>query len=303
MRRSKNLMGLLFVSPWLFGLAVLIAYPFLASIFYSFTDYSVLQDPEWTGGENIATLTGDTVFWQSLKVVLLFAVFSIPLAVVAALSLAIMLDAGKRGVSAYRAIYYLPQLVPTVVVAILWMWLFNADFGLVNHILRVPLDAVNSLLKTSASPPGWLASPQWALWALVFMSVWQVGQMTVIYLAKIQDVPQELYEAADLDGAGFWSKVRHVTLPQISPIILFNVVMAIIGAFQVFTTPYIMTPDGGEARSTYFLSMYIFDLAFLDYRMGYACAVALVLFLVILGLTLLALRIARGRVYYASEEG
>ncbi len=302
MSRRKNLIGLLFVSPWLFGLAVLIAYPFLASLFYSFTDYSVLQDPQWTGAENITTLAGDSVFWQSLKVVLLFALFSIPLAVVAALSLAIMLSAGKRGVSAYRAIYYLPQLTPTVVVAILWVWLFNADFGLVNHILRVPLDAINAIFGSELTPPGWLASSKWALWALVFMSVWQVGQMTVIYLAKIQDVSQELYEAAELDGAGFWSKLRHVTLPQISPIILFNVVMAIIGAFQVFTEPYIMT-QGGPARATHFLSLYIFELAFLDYRMGYACAVALVLFLVILGLTLLALRIARGRVYYASKEG
>jgi multiple sugar transport system permease protein len=195
----------------------------------------------------------------------------------------------------YRAIFYLPQLVPTVVVAILWTWLFNAEFGLVNHILRPPL----SLL--GASPPGWLASSSWALPALVFMSMWQVGQMTIIYLAKIQDVPQELYEAASLDGAGFWSKTRHVTLPQISPIILFNVVMAIIGCFQVFTEPYIMT-GGGPARATHFLSLYIYKLAFEEYRMGYACAVALVLFLVILGLTMLALRLARGRVYYAGEE-
>jgi len=295
-QRRRNMVGLLFVSPWICGLGLFILYPFFASILYGFTDYSVLRDPEFVGTDNYAGIAADPIFWQSLKVVLVFAAFSIPLGVVTALSLSIMLDAGKRGVSIYRAIFYLPQLVPTVVVAILWTWLFNAEFGLVNHILRWPLQTF-----FGARPPGWLASTSWALPALVFMSMWQVGQMTIIYLAKIQDVPQDLYEAAALDGAGFWSKTWNVTLPQISPIILFNVVMAIIGCFQVFTEPYIMT-GGGPARATHFLSLYIYKLAFEEYRMGYACAVALVLFLIILGLTMLALRAARGRVYYAGEE-
>jgi multiple sugar transport system permease protein len=303
--RRRSLTGLLFASPWLAGLALFVLYPFMASVVYGFSDYSVMRDPRWVGGDNYAEMAGDPVFWQSLKVVLVFAAFSIPLGVVAALSLAIMLDAGKRGVSIYRAIFYLPQLVPTVVVAILWTWLFNAEFGLVNGLLRVPCGWINALLGLSGAralaPPGWLASSTWAIWALVFMSLWQVGQMAVIYLAKIQDVPQELYEAAALDGAGFWRKTWHVTLPQISPVILFNVVMAIIGCFQIFSEPFIMT-GGGPARSTHFLAMYIYRLAFEDYRMGYACAVALVLFVIILGLTMLALRIARGRVYYAGED-
>jgi multiple sugar transport system permease protein len=295
-QRLRNVMGLLFVSPWICGLCLFILYPFVASIFFGFTDYSVLRDPEFVGADNYTGMAADPVFWQSLKVVLIFAACSVPLGVVTALSLSIMLDAGKRGVSIYRAIFYLPQLVPTVVVAVLWTWLFNAEFGLINHLLRWPLQTV-----LGVDPPGWLASDSWALWALVFMSMWQVGQMTIIYLAKIQDVPQELYEAASLDGAGFWGKTWHVTLPQISPIILFNVVMAIIGCFQVFTEPYIMT-GGGPARATHFLSLYVYKLAFEEYRMGYACAVSLVLFLIILGLTMLALRMARGRVYYAGDE-
>jgi multiple sugar transport system permease protein len=298
-------MGLLFVSPWIAGLGLFLLYPFLASVCYGFTDYSVLRPPRFVGADNYTGMATDPVFWKSLWVVLLFALFSIPLGVVTALGLAITLDAGKRGVSVYRAIFYLPQLVPTVVVAILWTWLFNAEFGLVNHLLRVPCGWLNEIFslegKEAISPPGWLASSRWALWALVFMSLWQVGQMAIIYLAKIQDVPQDLYEAASLDGAGFWSKTWHITLPQISPIILFNVIMAIIGCFQVFTQPYIMT-GGGPARATHFLSLYIYKLAFEEYRMGYACAVALVLFLVILGLTMLALRVARSRVYYAGEE-
>ncbi|MHC4915616.1 MAG: carbohydrate ABC transporter permease [Planctomycetota bacterium] len=302
-RRGR--MGLLFVSPWIAGLGLFLLYPFLASVCYGFTDYSVLRPPRFVGADNYTGMATDPVFWKSLWVVLLFALFSIPLGVVTALGLAITLDAGKRGVSVYRAIFYLPQLVPTVVVAILWTWLFNAEFGLVNHLLRVPCGWLNEIFslegKEAISPPGWLASSRWALWALVFMSLWQVGQMAIIYLAKIQDVPQDLYEAASLDGAGFWSKTWHITLPQISPIILFNVIMAIIGCFQVFTQPYIMT-GGGPARATHFLSLYIYKLAFEEYRMGYACAVALVLFLVILGLTMLALRVARSRVYYAGEE-
>jgi multiple sugar transport system permease protein len=298
-------MGLLFVSPWIAGLCLFLLYPFLASVCYGFTDYSVLRPPRFVGADNYTGMAADPIFWKSLWVVLLFAAFSIPLGVVTALGLAITLDAGKRGVSIYRAIFYLPQLVPTVVVAILWTWLFNAEFGLVNHLLRIPCNWVNAIFhwegQDALSPPGWLASSRWALWALVFMSLWQVGQMAIIYLAKVQDVPQDLYEAASLDGAGFWSKTWHITLPQISPIILFNVIMAIIGCFQVFTQPYIMT-GGGPARATHFLALYIYKLAFEEYRMGYACAVALVLFMVILGLTLLALRVARNRVYYAGED-
>jgi len=291
MERRKNRIGFLFVLPWLIGLGLFILYPFLTAAARSFTDWPVLGEARGVGGENYSDLARDPIFWGSLKVVLLYAAFSIPLGVLLALSVSIALSAARRGVSIYRAIFYLPQLVPTVVVAILWMWLFNSKFGLVNGLLRT----------VGLAGPTWLASTRWALWVFVFMSLWQVGQMTIIYLAKIQDVPQELYEAAELDGAGFLGKLRHVTLPQISPIILFNVIMAIIAAFQVFTEPYIMT-GGDPERSTYFLSLYIWDLAFQEYRMGYACAVALVLFLIILGLTLLALRIARGRVYYAGRE-
>ena len=303
MNRRRNLTGLCFVLPWLVGLGLFILYPFLASIGYGLTNWSVLREPEWVGLGNFSQMARDAVFWQSLKVVLLYAAFSIPLGVLAALALAVMLSAARRGVSIYRAIYYLPQLVPTVVVAILWFWLFNSKYGVVNTLLRPVLDGLNAVTGAGLEEPTWLASTRWALWVFVFMSLWQIGQMTIIYLAKIQDVPQELYEAAELDGAGFFGKLRHVTLPQISPIILFNVIMSVILAFQVFTEPYVITRgEGGPARATHFLSLYIYNLAFKDLRMGYACAISFVLFLLILGLTVLALRIARGRVYYAGRE-
>jgi ABC-type sugar transport system permease subunit len=331
-------------------------------------------------------LTRDPVFRRVLGVTLVYAAVAIPLGVVAALTLALLLNARLRGLTFYRVVFYLPHLVPTVVVALLWLWLFNPEFGLLNLVLGrivaaadawtgrfVDLGAAREgALRWSAGAfaliivpvalwlagagrrtgprawrsavqaagwaaavlagltvlyalacrwlpidirklhaPGWLSdatpfpstvswAPAWALWAIVVMGLWGVGQMAVIYLAKLQDVPTDLYEAADIDGASWWQKTRHITLPLISPVILFNVVMAIIGTFQVFAEPYIMT-RGGPEDCTRFVAMFIYDQAFQYQRVGYASAVAWVLFLLIVGLTALAFRLSRRHVFYAGR--
>jgi multiple sugar transport system permease protein len=307
-RRWKHL---LFVSPWIVGLTLFTLYPFAASIWYSFHDFSVLTPPVWVGTGNYGEMAGDERFWRTLGNTGVYAALSIPAGLIVSLALALLMNAVKRGQVIYSVIFYLPHLVPAVASAILWMWIFNAEFGLLNNALRPLFDAANSVrawfdpaVATTAAlqwaPPAWLASTTWALPALVLMALWGVGQTAFIYLAKLQDVPIELYEAADIDGATTWQKIRHITLPTISPIIFFNVIMGIIGAFQVFTEPYLMT-KGGPAEATYFLPHYIYDSAFRDLRMGYASAMSWILFLVILGLTALAFRLSRDRVHYAGR--
>ena len=391
----ETIKGYAFIAPWLVALVFLIGYPFLASLYFSTCEYPPLRGPLFVGAENYVELAGDHVFRQSMLVTIVYAVIAIPLGVILALTLAMFLNARIRGRSIYRVIYYLPHLVPTVVVAILWMWMFNPQFGILNVVLAPFAKIVAFLLwpfaaadpgvgggwalvfvihayiawrwlarKSAAAhteplvkirgwtvarppeeklvlasrialgvfiaallfglaawlkpvdlrkmvSPGWLTDatpfpsgisggPSWALWALIYMSMWGVGQMAVIYLAKLQDVPADLYEAADLDGANWWQKTRHVTIPMISPVILFNIVMGIIGAFQVFAEPYIMT-GGGPEDKTRFVAMFIYDQAFQYQRLGFASAVAWVLFLIIVALTMLALRLSRDRVYYAAR--
>jgi len=499
----KALTGYTFVLPWLIGLTCFIAIPFFAAGYFSFCDYPPLKGPMFIGAENYAELLSDPIFHRSLGVTTMYSAVAIPIGVVLALSLAMFLNSRIRGQAVYRVVFYLPHLVPTVVVAILWMWIFNPEAGLLNLVLRyifaagdwwtglffdvdrlvapkgvvqlpglfslglgllllllcagrrkmaVPrgllpgivvsclgllgflfggpeffiyglagwailatwgLAAILSLVvcilslssppgqrklidlgipiagwaalamvhgvreagisgvseqtlllavapvlgllawgrsarrgDTSDSParrllgvlagvavflalaavvaallyrfapgdmrklhaPGWLTdgdpfpagvsfAPSWALWSIIIMSMWGVGQMAVIYLAKLQDVPLELYEAAEIDGAGWWRKTISVTIPLISPVILFNVVMSIIGAFQVFAAPYIMT-QGGPENKTRFVAMFVYDQAFQYHRVGYASAVAAVLFLIIVALTLLAFRISRSYVHY-----
>ena len=293
-----------FVLPWIFGLAIFTLYPFGASFFYSFTDYSVLREPTWLGLENFQELMSDQLFWISLKNSIIFAALAIPTGMVLAIAFAKALNMPVKGSSAYRAIVYIPNLIPTVASAILWMWIFNPEMGLINETFGFIFSAFG--LK----PPTFLGEERLfgidladqqvifgALPSLVLMALWSVGQMTIIYLAKLQDVPQSLYEAAELDGAGWWSVFVNVELPQVSPLILFNVIMGIIGTFQVFTEPYIMT-NGGPNNATYLLPMFIYDYAFEYLRMGYACAAAWILFGLIAVLTVTAYRIGQKRVYY-----
>ncbi len=286
--RREMWAGLAFVSPWIVGLGVFLLYPILASLYYSFCDYSVFREARPIGATNYVDLASDKLFWKSLLNTLYFAALSVPLGLILALALALLLNSGVRGLTIYRTIFFLPALVPMVALAVLWLWIFNGEYGVLN----------SALSSLGVPAPGWLTDPAWSKPALVLLSMWGVGYAMVIFLAGLQDVPVHLYEAADLDGASWLHKIRHVTLPMVSPVILFNGIMGIIGSLQYFAIPYIMTPNGQPARSAYFYAMYLYDNAFLYLKMGYASAMAWILFLIILCLTLLSLRLASRYVHY-----
>ncbi len=295
--------GLAFTSPWIVGFGVFTLYPVLASLFYSFCDYSILQRPVFIGIENYEKLIADDVFWLSLSNTLFYAALSVPLGAVTALSLALLLDQPVRGRAFFRTVFYLPSVVPVVASSMLWLWIFNGQYGLLNWILRPICELFGG------SPPAWLVDPSWSKPALVLMSLWGTGNAMIIYLAGLQDVPRELYDAAAIDGAGAWRRFWHVTLPSISPVIYFNLVMGGIGALQVFTQVFVIAVaaspsqspyEGSPARSLLFYSIYLFSTAFSDLRMGYACALAWVLFVIVAGLTWLGTKLGASRVHYSA---
>jgi multiple sugar transport system permease protein len=286
--RQHLVNGLLFCSPWLIGFSVFLLYPIAASIYYSFTEFSVLQPPTFVGLANYRELVQERIFWKALGNTFYYAAFALPLGMIVALSIAMLLNTDVKGMTVYRTIFFLPSLVPTVATAILWLWIFNGQYGVLNY----------GLSFLGIRGPNWLSDPQWSKPALVLLSIWGVGNAVVIYLAGLQDVPEQLYEAADLDGAHWLQKIRHVTLPMVSPVILFNLIIGIIGTFQYFAVPFVMMPNGQPARSAYFIAVYLYDTAFPYLQMGYASAIAWVLFLMIAALTALAFWASRGRVHY-----
>ncbi|MBS1707191.1 MAG: sugar ABC transporter permease [Armatimonadetes bacterium] len=290
-QRREGWVGWLFAAPWVVGFTLLMLYPLVSSLVASFTNYSILRQPKFIGVDNYVELSKDTVFHQSLANTLLYALGAVPLGTVLAIALALLLNAKVKGMPVYRTLLFLPTLVPMVAQATLFLWVFNGDYGILNALLR----------KIGMNPPNWLGEPMWAKWTLVAIAVWGCGNAMVIYLAGLQNVPPTLYEAAELDGAKAWAKTRHVTLPMLSPVILFNVVMGIIGSIQVFAVPQVMFPGGAPARSTYMFAMYLYDNAFQFQRMGYASAMGWIMFLIILGLTLVSLRLSDRHVHYETS--
>ena len=292
LERRNLLNGLAFVSPWIVGFLAFTLYPLVASLFYSFCDYDAMSAPVWVGGLNYREMVADRVFWKSLYNTLFYAAFALPLGLVMSLLTAVLLNQSVRGRSVYRAIFFLPSLIPVAASSMLWIWILNGNFGLLNYALRA---------LGVHHPQQWLADPAWTKPSLVLMSLWGIGHAVVIYLASLQDVPRQLYESAELDGAGAWAKLRHVTLPMISPVIYFNLIMGIIGSLQVFSQAFIMLGGGGPQRSALFYAVYLYQNAFEYGQMGYACAMAWLLFALILFLTWLANRITWRHVYYAGE--
>lgn len=291
MNRRELRLGLLFVAPWLAGFLIFTLYPLLASLYLSFTDYRVLSPPRWVGLDNYRDLLRDfDSFWPSLANTA-FLFFELPLALVLGLAIALLLDLKLRGMTVYRTIYYLPSVVPTVATAMLWMWLLNPEYGLINAALRaVHLPA-----------PTWLSSPTWAKPAIILMDLWGVGGGIVLYLAALQGVPTDLYEAAALDGAGPLQRIRHVTLPAISPVIFFNLIMGVIGTFQYFTQTFVMT-RGGPNNATLFYALNLYRNAYEFFRMGTACAMAWILFVITLAATLVVFKSSARWVYYEGER-
>lgn len=299
----KNLRsGLIFISPWILGFLAFTAYPLLASLWFSLCDYSVLSEPVFIGAENYRELWRDEVFWLALRNTVVFSAVSIPLGTALAIGLAVLLNQPVRGKGLFRTIFFLPSLVPAISLAILWQWMLNGSLGLVNEVLRPPLDLINGVLGTGLQPPDWLNDPTWALWGLVLTGLWGAGNAMVIYLAGLQEIPSELYEAAEIDGAGAVEQFVHITLPLLTPVIFFNVIMGLIGSLQTFAVPYILTGGtDGPGRSLLFLATYIYQSAFDYWNMGYASALALVLFLLILILTIAVVRFGEKRVHYAGR--
>jgi multiple sugar transport system permease protein len=296
MARRNLLLGVLFASPWLLGMILFIGYPLVASFYYSFTEYSVLSPVKaFVGLSNYTTLIfGDDEFRRSLYNSVYYALFSIPLGIIVSVGIALMLNMKIKGQAVYRTIYFLPVLIPDVAMAILWIWVFNAQFGIVNTLLW-------QLFRIMG--PGWLASPVWSKPTVVLMSLWTVGQGVITYLAGLQDVPQALYDAAEVDGANAVQKTRHVTLPMITPVIFFNLIMGMIGSLQYFTIAYVITGgDGRPGQSLFFYAMYLYRNAFVYFKMGTASAMAWILFAVVLMGTLLVFRTSARWVYYGGEE-
>ncbi len=287
-KRKESIAGLLFASPWLFGISAFLFYPLLMSLYLSFCDYSVLRPAVWIGTDNYRELFHDEVFWITVKNTLLYAVVSLPMSMILGIGLAMLLNSKVKGLTVYRTIFFIPSLVPVVSLAMLWLWLLNGEHGIINL----------GLGKIGINGPNWLSNPAWSKPALILMSLWGVGNAMLIYLASLQDVPVSLLEASELDGASSWQKTRNVTLPMISPVIQFNMVMGIIGSLQVFTEAFVMFPGGVPARSTYFYSMYLYDNAFNYSRMGYASAMGWILFIVIMILTGIALKLSNRHVHY-----
>ncbi len=291
--RRDLVAGLLWTAPWWLGFLLLTAGPLAATLYLSFCDYSLLQPPVFTGLENYRQLAVDPTFRKVLVNTVVYAALWIPTMTVLAIGLAILLNRPIRGQAFFRAAIFVPTIVPLVAAGVVWMWLLAPESGLVNELLR---------RVGVASPPLWLESPRWAMIALVMVSLWFVGTPMVIYLAGLQEIPLTLYEAARLDGASSWGQLRHVTLPGLSPIILFNLVVAIINAWQVFALPYVMwRTRPGPDRATFFYTTYLFENAFTNLKMGYASAMGWVQLLIILGLTGLTFWISRRSVHYVSQ--
>lgn len=292
LRRREAIEGYLFISPWVIGFLIFTAGPMLASLGLSFTKWGLIDRPEFIGLDNYIRMAKDPLFLRSLWVTVRYSIFSVPLRLILALAVALLMIRPLRGINLMRTIYYVPGVLGGAPVALLWMWVFRPDYGILNYILKI----------VGIEGPEWLADPNWAPWAIVIISLWNIGLPMVIFIGGLQAIPDHLYEAATVDGANWWHKLRYVTLPMLSPTILFLLVTQIIQSFQVFDLVYVITEGTGRpVRSTLFYLLYFYQNAFIHFRMGYASALAWALLLIILILTALIFRSSSLWVFYESE--
>jgi multiple sugar transport system permease protein len=289
--QQRTVTGYLFISPFILGFLCWFLIPALTAGWLTFTDWNLIRAPRYVGLDNLRQLGKDALFWQALQVTIIYTLASVPVGLIVSFLLALLMNTKVRGITLFRTVYYLPSIVPAVASAVLWAWIFNTDFGLANVVLRaVGLPKIQ-----------WLQDPDWALPALILMSLWGLGASMVIYLAGLQGIPDVFYEAAEIDGAGRWSQLWNITIPLMSPVIFFNLIIGIIGTFQVFTAGFLIT-DGGPQNSTLFYVLYLYRNGFEYLRMGYAAALAWVLFFIIMALTLFVFKFAGGMVHYEDTE-
>lgn len=279
------------IMPWFIGFVIFLAYPMLRSLYLSFTNYSLLAPPVWVGFQNYQRIFSDADFWQSLKVTFEFALGSVPTGTIIALAIAMVLSQKLRGINFWRTIFFFPSVLSSIAIAILWLFIFRPQDGLLNVVLS----------WFGIHGPDWVTSETWALPALIMMSWWTVGGQIVIYLAGLKGIPDVYYEAAEIDGANGWERFRFVTIPMLSPTIFFNVVLGIIGALQVFDVGWVMT-RGGPNKATLFYMINLYQRAFSYVEMGYASALAWILFIIIMAITLLVIRSSAAWVYYEAEQ-
>lgn len=294
-RKREALEGYLYLTPWALGFLIFVAGPMLASLYLSFTKYNVMLAPEWVGlGNYITALTKDALFIPAILRTFYYTALVVPLGLALSLGVAVLLNRPLRLTSLWRTFFFLPTLTPIVAAALLWRWMLNPDAGIVNYLLA----------QIGIKGPGWLASTEWAIPSLALIGLWGSvgGSRMIIFLAGLQSVPAELLEAAEIDGAGRWAKFLNVTLPMITPTIFFNLVLGIIFALRTFESAFVAT-NGGPARATWFISLHIYQNAFVSFDMGYASALAWLFVIVILVFTLIQFRTADRWVYYAGERG
>ncbi len=295
LRKRETLAALLFISPWLIGFLVFTLGPMLASLYLSFTNYDVLSSPSFVGLDNYSRLIDDPKVTKSLFNSFFYTVLHVPLSIFVSLALAMLLNSVKRVAGFFRTIFYLPSITPAVAIGTLWLWLLNPRVGLVNRGLE--LIGING--------PAWTSDPNWVKPGIVLMSLWSLGTTIIIYLAALQDVPKEMYEAAQLDGASTWQQFTKITLPMISSVIFFTVIVNTIASIQIFTEVYTMYFGSMNATSAtdsaLFYVIYLFRTAFEYLRMGYASAMAWILFAIILILTIVQMRLSKRWVYYEGE--
>lgn len=288
---KHHLEGFIFILPWLVGFALFQLGPMVTSLFLTVTQYDVITPPKFIGLGNFKEIFGrDPLFYKALWNTLYFVAVGVPLGVAAGIFVAILLNQKLRGITIYRILYYLPSVTAGVAVAMLWMWLYDTNYGLINFILS----------RFGIQGPGWLSDPRWVMPSLVILAVWSsIGQRFVIFLAGLDGIPVQLYEAAEIDGATPWNKFISITLPMLTPTVFFSLITGVIGAFQsLFTYVYIMTNgSGGPLNSAYVYVLHVYRNAFEYYRMGYACALAWILFAIIFALTMIQIRFS-GWVYY-----
>lgn len=277
----------LFLSPWIIGFVLFTGGPIVASAVLSFTDYTVTSAPHFVGAGNYTTLFADSLFVQSLKVTAYYAFLSVSVGIVLSLAIALLLNQRLLFRGVFRTILYIPTVVSGVVVALLWQWILNPTFGIVNYILSL----------VGLPQPLWFQDEAWVIPAFVAMSVWALGGQMIIFLAALQGIPQELYDAASIDGAGTWARLRRITVPMISPAILFNVITSLIASFQVFTPAQVITQGGPNFASEFYV-LYLFNNAFQYFKMGYASAQAWILFLIVFALTVATIWVSSRFVHY-----
>lgn len=303
LERREALWFWFFVSPWVIGYFLFTVGPIIASAALSLTVYNVASPPRFVGLENYAQLFQDRIFWKSLGVTAYYTLLAVPLGILASLLLAVLLNQKVPFLGVFRTLYYIPSLLGgSVAVALLFSWLLNPQFGIINFVIRALVGA-EGLIPLGIEGPRWLQDPNWVVPSYTLLSLWSFGGPMLIYLAALQGVPTHLYEAATIDGASRVQQFFNITIPMISPVILFTFITGVIGSFQVFTTAYVISNGaGGPAYSSMFYVLYLFLQAFRRYRMGTAAAQAWILFVIVLLLTLLLFRLSRRFVYYESGE-